>query len=148
MQALLAGAMVACSSKGESTGGYGVVDPMPTPARCSNDAAPHVKATATGAERPDGKWDVTVKVTVDAKDVVLRGFESVYSPNFEAKGTFTPAPDGGGTAVVTVDASSGSALIRLSTTCGDADTGSVELEVMWKVGHLKESPYPVTVRPR
>lgn len=146
MNALLATAMVACSSKGESSSGYGVVDMMPEPARCSVDASPHVKGTATGVELPDGTWEVTVKFTVDTKDYELKSLRWFGSSGGDGpkSATFTAEP-GGGTVKAIVQRSSGSALLDLAVGCGTG-AGAVRAEVIWKVDHLKDSPYPVAIR--
>lgn len=145
MNVLLAGALVACSSKDD---GYGVVDPMPEPARCAKDAAPKFKATATGAVRPDGKWDITVKLEA-APDAgaVVKSLDSTWSPNNDSKGTFTAEPGGGGTAVVTVASGSGSVRLVLGMVCGDAGAGRLGVEVVWKVGHIAEMPYEIKITP-
>lgn len=124
----------------ESTG-YAVVDPMPPPARCSLEVVPKVTGTATGQKRDDGKWDITVELS--APDAAITALTQTWSPNFESKATLQPKP-GGATVKAVVDASSGSVKLWLSVKCG-AETGLIVAEVMWKVGHLAESPYPVTI---
>lgn len=125
----------------ESTG-YAVVDPMPPPARCSLEVAPKVTGTATGKKRDDGKWDITIEL--EAPDATITSITQTWSPNYESSATLAQRP-GGATVKAVVDASSGSVGVWLSVKCGP-ETGLVVVEAMWKVGHLADSPYPVTVR--
>jgi|JI10StandDraft_1071094.scaffolds.fasta_scaffold11805_2 hypothetical protein len=145
MNTLMATALLACSSKGDSSG-YGVVDMMPEPARCAKEGAPSISATATGVARPDGKWEVSVKFTVSDPDTKLAGLRSTYSPSHVATGEFT-ADATGATVKAVVDASSDSVRLVLSMSCGDAGTGALAAEVKWGAGHLKDASYPVTIEP-
>jgi hypothetical protein len=129
---------VACSSgpKGGSDLGYGVVDPMPQPARCAGGAS-GVHVTAAFEVDPSGKRVLVVRVAPPV-DPTLHLAPDPNDPTMHVEG-------GGLEARVTVADDATSYELRIPVSCTEGP-GALAAQISWAKDVAPGTPLTVSVQ--